>query len=330
MKVSVIIPTHNCFDYIEESIRSVLSQTFTDLEVIVVNDGSTDATENLLSEIAKEDPRLRVLKNESAKGVSVARNQGIQVATGQYISFLDADDVNHPEKIEVQVDVFKKLPDVDIVFGNLPRFTSDISNIDSFHLKGSEFIISAADYLEQVAEDTYLCKHNFYSYMSISATSISTQTIMFKRNLLHKVDDIFPEDLTIGEDIDLWFRLVRMGKVAYINKTLAYYRYRPGSATSNPVAALRGFVQVHTRNLNRGFEDFTKEDIIVYKKRIACNWQDLGYHYFCEADVVKARLAYSAALKLDFSHRVLLLYCKTLLPRVLLLKILPIWRKLRK
>ncbi len=99
-KISVIIPVYNAEETIKETLESVLSQTFSQFEIIVINDGSQDKTLEIVSRIL--DPRLKVLSYPNA-GVSVSRNRGISQAAGEYVSFLDADDLWTPDKLETQL-----------------------------------------------------------------------------------------------------------------------------------------------------------------------------------------------------------------------------------
>lgn len=114
--VSVVIPAFNMVQYVERSVESALRQTYSELEVIVVNDGSTDHTSDILSKIARREKRVRLLEQENA-GVAAARNKGIGVSAGGFIAPLDADDLWHPEKIQRQISRFKECSqDVAVVY----------------------------------------------------------------------------------------------------------------------------------------------------------------------------------------------------------------------
>ena len=115
VRVSVIIPAYNAAPWLKVAVDSVLAQTLQDLEVIVVNDGSTDATSAIAH--AMSDPRIRTIDQSNA-GVSLARNTGIDHAIGEFITFLDADDSMEPENLKIKVDVLDD-PDLDWVFGDL-------------------------------------------------------------------------------------------------------------------------------------------------------------------------------------------------------------------
>jgi hypothetical protein len=111
---TVVIPCYNTAAYVGEAIRSCLNQTVEDLEVIVVDDGSTDASPRIIADAAAQDARVRVVRQEN-RGLGAARNAGIAVARGEYIAFLDADDLIEPEKLELQGAVLDARPDVGIV-----------------------------------------------------------------------------------------------------------------------------------------------------------------------------------------------------------------------
>jgi glycosyltransferase involved in cell wall biosynthesis len=113
-RVSVIIPTYNSANYLAEAVQSVLTQTLSDLEVIVVNDASTDHTDEIISQF--DDPRVRYFVHETNRYAAAARNTGIRAAAGDYIAFLDADDLMHPEKLQSQVVFLDEHPDVGLSY----------------------------------------------------------------------------------------------------------------------------------------------------------------------------------------------------------------------
>ncbi len=116
--VSVIIPSYNGARYIRETLESVLGQTYTPLEIIVVDDGSTDATAALVKGIA---PRVTLI-TQARQGHPATRNRGVSAASGRFLSFLDHDDVWTPSKIEAQMNCFRREPSLDLVFGHIQNF----------------------------------------------------------------------------------------------------------------------------------------------------------------------------------------------------------------
>jgi len=122
--ISVIIPCYNYGHLIGETINSLLRQTYTDIEVIVVNDGSKDNTSSILEGIAKTDHRIACYNYDNA-GLGTSRNRGLEKAKGQFIQFLDADDLLEKSKFEEQVKIFAAHKEVDIVYGSVRYFTKD-------------------------------------------------------------------------------------------------------------------------------------------------------------------------------------------------------------
>jgi len=118
-KVSVIIPIYNRLQYLPAAIGSVLNQTYQDFEIIVVDDGSTEDVKGKISEYIKQNPskKIKYFYQEN-KGVSAARNRGIKEATGEYIAFLDSDDIWVPEKLSLQTEYLAKNKTIDVVFGD--------------------------------------------------------------------------------------------------------------------------------------------------------------------------------------------------------------------
>ena len=115
-KVSIIIPVYNMKDYLEEAIESVISQTYKNIEIILIDDGSNDGSEKICDDYANLDSRIKVIHQEN-KGLSAARNKGLEIMTGDYVAYLDPDDVYHPNMIEK---LYNKIisEDVDCVIGD--------------------------------------------------------------------------------------------------------------------------------------------------------------------------------------------------------------------
>lgn len=129
--VSVITPCYNFGHLISETIESVRQQSYSNWEMIIVDDGSTDNTEAVVREYILSDPRIRYLRQQNA-GPSAARNLALREAKGEFIQFLDADDLIQPAKFEAQTAFIKSHPDVDVVYGNVRYFTGDPADSDNW------------------------------------------------------------------------------------------------------------------------------------------------------------------------------------------------------
>lgn len=199
-KVSIIIPAYNKADMTAKVVESVLNQTYRNIEVIVVDDGSTDNTRQRL--IPYTDKIKYVYKENG--GACSARNVGIRFSTGEYIGFLDCDDLYLPEKIGLSVDFLERHPDFGLVY-NAAYFIDEKENILRI------FSHYKSRHTGWIANGLLL--RNF----------ICNSTVIIRRSCFEKVG-IFDETIFIPADWDMWLRLAEQYKVGYINLPLTYFR----------------------------------------------------------------------------------------------------------
>ena len=197
-KVSIIIPTYNRFSFLTEATESIFLQTYTDYELIVVDDGSTDET----SQIQELYPgKLKYILQEN-RGASAARNRGIRESSGEYICFLDSDDLWKKNKLKMQVEYMERETDFNI------SYTDEIWIRNGVRVNPRE-------------------KHKKYSGLiydkCLPLCIISPSSVMIKREILDRVG-LFDENLPICEDYDLWLRISRNCPILYIDKKLIIKR----------------------------------------------------------------------------------------------------------
>ena len=215
--VSVVIPTYNCARYIGETVESVLAQDFADREIIVVDDGSTDDTAQVLGTFGP-DVRCIVRENSGAAG---ARNVGIRAARGKYIAFLDADDVWLPGKLGLQVDFLEKHPKAGLVFTDALWFDERGIIHASWTAQRDRF--TAGQRLPcggSVIGEFYreLVLQNF----------ITVSSVVLRRSAYGAVGP-FEETYRTGSDHHYWLRLAARFPIGYINAVLVRYRVRAES-----------------------------------------------------------------------------------------------------
>jgi glycosyltransferase involved in cell wall biosynthesis len=207
-KVSIVIPLYNKAPYIERALRSVLTQTFGDFEVIVVDDGSTDGGGKIVESIG--DNRVKLFRQENA-GVSAARNAGIKAAKGEWIAFLDADDEWVPEKLELQMRAISSHLDAAWVAGGYRYIRASAGGIE----------VPQKDFLDEWFEDDYLITD---ALLPLAAGHFFwVVTAMVRRDVLLEFGG-FDRSLRIGEELNLWLKLaLKYPKILYIRKPLAKY-----------------------------------------------------------------------------------------------------------
>ena len=241
MDVSVIIPTYNRAALVTEAVESVLGQTFQDFEVVVVDDGSTDDTSERLAQYRS---KVLVLKTCHG-GIAHARNAGIKAARGRYLAFLDSDDRYLPHKLELQVALMERFPDVGLVCSEFSAVGDGVD--EEFHLKTyhSTAFRNGVSYdryfdeampLEQAGIDcppwsnrnVYLGRI-FDRYLH--ALFVSTNTSMLRRSVIGEVG-LQDESLPLFEEYDFMLRVAKRHRVAFVDVPTYVLRYHEGQVST--------------------------------------------------------------------------------------------------
>jgi len=227
-KVSIVIPAYNAEKYIQQTVDSVLTQTYPNFEIIVVNDGSTDSTAQILAEYGN---KIHYIYQQN-KGLSGARNTGFLATRGEYLLFLDSDDLILPDKLDLQVSFLTANPQFALVYSAWQYINKDASCI-----LGEIRPHKQGHLLKE------LLNHTFY---------ISTiGTVLIRRECLEKVG-LFDTSLKRNEDFDLWLRLSRAGYAfGYIDLPLLQYRIHQDSLSTKVATAL----QFNFKVLDKFFSD---------------------------------------------------------------------------
>ncbi len=200
-KVSVLIPAYNAEKYIGDTIQSVLDQTFQDFEVIVLDDCSTDSTNEVVKGFGAKDDRIRLFKNKTNLGIAGTRNKLLEYASGKYLAILDADDLCHRDRLAIQSKFLEE--------------NSDHILVGSYY----EMIDEAANHIAHVR---HITKPNQVGIGMFFHNLIAQSSVMINAALLgsERYDLGFPP----AEDYHLWIRLLRKGKVHNIPSELMHYR----------------------------------------------------------------------------------------------------------
>lgn len=213
-KVSVIVPVYNVEQYLEKCLKSITEQTYDNLEIIVVNDGSPDHSEKIIKEFQKNDDRITYIKKENG-GLSSARNAGLEIATGDYISFIDSDDWIRSEFISTLVTALET-DGSDIAICTMNYIYSDGTEKKRTPVIKSQKIVDPFTGLNDLFEGSQFKCH--------------AQNKLYKRELFYDPDIRYPIG-KIFEDVFTTYKLFfKANKISYIDKTLYYYlQNRPGS-----------------------------------------------------------------------------------------------------
>ncbi|MDB5309380.1 MAG: family glycosyltransferase [Gemmataceae bacterium] len=215
--VSVVIPAFNCGHLITQAVESVLAQTLSATEILVVDDGSTDDTRQRIAAYAG---RVRYLY-QANQGVSAARNLGVQTAGQEFVAFLDADDVWHPRKLEFQMPVFASHPELGLV------------GTHSVDWPAVGFPTAADPHRVRVVSWAQLVVKN----------ALATSSVVVRRRLLARAGP-FDSSIQGPEDRDLWLRVAELAPVANLELPLMGYRDVPGSVSKQAERCQAGMIRI--------------------------------------------------------------------------------------
>lgn len=287
--VSVIIPCYNAEKYVEEAVRSIMTQTYKNLEILVTNDCSTDNTLKILQSLAEEDSRIKVIENKENLKIVKSLNNMIDIAQGKYIARMDADDISLPERIEKQVKFMEENPEYGVCGTNAWIIDEEGKKI------GKTFLPIKYDEILFYAK--YICP--FYH-----------PTVLIKSNVLKKYK--YLENIHYAEDYELWCRLIYKEKFIMHNLPDKLLQYR-----KNKNQITQKYRDVQIASVAKFFEEykiFSESEFISFKKIIClqgidCNSFDKTFirKFFntciksqCKKNVIKRIVAFLYKIKSNY------------------------------
>mgnify|MGYP000500499379 CR=1 FL=1 len=213
--ISVILPIYNAERYLKQSIQSILCQTFTDFELLAINDGSIDSSSEILSSF--NDKRLRIINNDKNRGLIYTLNRGIEEAKGKYIARMDADDIATPNRLSLQVQFLEQNSSVALVGG-------------------------CAEFIDENDIPFMSCKvplsHNEIIQEIFSANCFIHPSVMFRTSVIRSLGGYRSEALH-AEDYDLWLRIIEHHQVANLPDNLILYRIHPNQVSQRKLRLQR-------------------------------------------------------------------------------------------
>jgi teichuronic acid biosynthesis glycosyltransferase TuaG len=226
--ISIIVPVYNAQDFIEKTIEFVQAQTYENWELILVDDGSTDKSIEIINNKSQIDNRVRLIRQDVNGGAAKARNRGIDESRGRYICFLDSDDIWESNKLSREL-AFMKSKNAGFVFTGY-EFADEEGN-------GLGKIVKVPDKLT-------------YS-QALKNTTIFTSTVMIDRKLIPDSDIYMP--YIASEDTAAWWNILRCGRVAYgLNENLVKYRRSANTLSSNKMVAVKRIWNLYRKHEHMG------------------------------------------------------------------------------
>ena len=261
-KVSIIMPAYNAESYIEESVNSVLGQTFKDWELIIIDDGSSDRTAEICKKYTSFDDRIIYLFQENSKQAT-ARNNGLKITKGDIIAFLDSDDLWLPNKLELSLSYFDldkfDLIFTDAYFGNNDEIENG-SNLKKLNVTDSE----------------YFGKESIAQF--IEFTRIPILTVLVKKQIIENII-FFDHKCVPAEDYDLWLRLLKAGcRFKSINLPLSIYRVQEKSSTASDRLVSDTVLNILMKNFT--YEEISMMNVQPFIKTWIKRWVEIYLNEF--------------------------------------------------
>lgn len=301
-KISVVIPVYNNEAFVAKAIESVLSQQYPAHEIIVINDGSSDRTAEVLMKYAHKII-YRYLANG---GPGPARNTGIKLATGDYIAFLDADDIWFKNRLSNQAQWIEKFPEVGL-------FACDVAYRDRMlNFKMIKRFSHLHRSIRGISFNVPLNGMDFFNILMKENIIVSPSCVVIKRSLLDEVG-LFHEDRRLAEDFEMWVRCSTVAPVILIRDTLLYKKTHNASITSDVLFIWESHGNALI-SLGNCLDTYIKENNFtrIYKQAIADNHYRIGNLLFNSHEKRKAFMQYFLGLRSNRNIYNLIMFCNHL------------------
>jgi glycosyltransferase involved in cell wall biosynthesis len=292
---SIVMPVHDGERYIDQAIASVLNQSFEDLELIVVDDGSTDGTWAIIEQAARRDSRIRPFRTPHSGSPAVARNYALDRVSGEYLSFLDHDDHAHPDRLACMIRGLESHPEWVAAFHDVQNVRADGTTDGRTRIWSRLSPQQLAAAFVPCGDDWYDCGDRFFVLMALHHHLVHTSSVLIARRRMDGAASRFDTRYRRLEDIDLWFRIALKGRIGYLDRVLTCYRWHDTNITRDRVGLLEDQVVVHGINYSRILPLLSDEEAAAYRARIADSYSDLAYHYSIRDRREDSRAAYRAS-----------------------------------
>lgn len=300
LKFSIITPCYNAEKYIGEMINSVLSQTYDNFELIIVNDGSTDNSVAVIETF--QDPRIKLINQKNSGKPSIPRNVALEIADGDLVCFLDADDTYSKEKLALIHQLFLDYENTAYVVHDYSRCNEDLTPVvDSFthsNVTNGMFL----KLFSKCGDATYVINDGYYKFGLFDTPLVSTNSITIKKSRLIKTKKLhFREDMTCTEDLMLWNQIITTESGLYYDQVLSTYRDSTASVTDNKYQFDLDTYQFFKENLTKPLVTFSGEEMQELKRKATEDILSAAY-YQSGRNAGLSLMLYREALAFNFSY----------------------------
>ena len=302
--VSINLCVFNGENYLREALGSIVSQTYKDWELVVINDGSSDSTEAIVYEFINRGYPI-VYRYQENKGLGYSRNEALKRSQGEYIAFIDHDDLWMPEKLEKQVSFFKSNSEIDFLYSNFYKMDHDKSKKSFAHKK--------------LQPSGFVFEHFLYRY------PVGLLTALVRKSAFDKLEDLFDVSLKLTEEYDIFMRILYTAQASYIATPLAVYRIHSNMSSLRLIERYPDEIEYVSDKL----KNLDKHNSNKYAK--AFQDQKIQLEYL-KAKIEMAQGNFKKARNhlipyKFFSHKFFIVYCVSHFPPSLWFFLRPIWKK---
>jgi glycosyltransferase involved in cell wall biosynthesis len=283
VRISVVIPVYNAEDHIEDTINSVLNQTEKNVEIIVVDDGSTDTSPMKLEHYKETIKKVRIV---NSGGPSKPRNVGIKNSTSSYISFFDADDIMFPDKLDYSIKYLERFKKAGLLCSEFSSINPKGNRIKEKYLK--DYTEFRASLIPTEIDNLYVLPAERAYYHLLRANFIGTSSVACPRKVLEEVGG-FDESMKNADDIDMWRRITKAGyDILFVDEPL--HGYRIGLDSISARGGLSRFPAM-IKGLEKEMKSLqSSEDIKIVSLRLSNLYQDFGW-------VLRKNMKFTEAIK---------------------------------
>ena len=244
LKVSVLMSVYNGEKFLSEAVESILNQTFRNFEFLIIDDGSTDTSFQILSTYAAQDERVRIVRNDENVGLTRSLNKGLELSNGEYIARMDSDDISLPERLSSQVDFLDKRQEIAVVGSGIQIIDENSTVVGSRFPKN---------------DNTFL-KRN----LILKNSAFAHSSVMFRKDVVMKTGG-YDNDFRYAQDYELWSRISENHSIGTIEKPLIQWRAIPDNiSASKRTEQLECILQVSKLNINKAFPE-VEVDLSAYE-----------------------------------------------------------------
>lgn len=292
-KASIIIPAFNSQDYIAETIESILQQSFSDFEIIIVDDGSTDGTADVIATF--DDTRIHYFHQPNSGRPASPRNKAIRASSGEYIFIFDSDDLMVVDKVGKTLEAFSLAPEAGLAFTGFDCIDESGNTVNPDFLAPYSTLHNLPK--QRVSDDAWLIESRVALKGLASSNYLGTSGVAIRRDVFEQVG-YFDEDVRNADDSIMWQAVATRFNFLYLPAIYHHYRVRSGSISLRKIEDRAPGIITAITKMKR-FHEHDPESQRILDRKISRYYHDMGYSYFTQYKLADAREAFRNSINIE-------------------------------